>query len=191
MPLPNWLRNYDWHTNPSSAVNANALTGTTLAAGVVTSSLTTLGTLLALAFGAGARTTKVVPTADATCSGDVYSSWVAGETITAGQLVFFKSDGKWWLVDADAEATCKGTLGIAMEGKNANQAIAVAMPGQFIFFTVYNFTVGAVLFASETPGGIAEAIPTGADGVVKPIGTAFSADVLWFNPTPHQSTTVA
>ena len=54
------------------------------------------------------------PNTDHTSVGPITSTFVAGESVTVMDLVYFKSDGKWWLTDADAAATGAGLLGIAL-----------------------------------------------------------------------------
>jgi len=101
------------------------------------------------------------------------------------------SASKWLEVDADAVATCKGLLAIALEAKNDTEAMNVALPGSFVRDDTWNWTIGATLYAGETLGAIQEAIPTGADAIIKVVGFAVTADVIYFNPSPDQQSTVA
>jgi len=51
--------------------------------------------------------------AAAVVGGALASVATAGETIAAGDFVYLKNDGKWWLADASASATAEGVqLGI-------------------------------------------------------------------------------
>jgi len=132
-----------------------------------------------------------LPASDHTANGTCTNAILSGATVAAFNLVMMGTGGKWILVDADAIATCKGLMAIALEAKNDTEAMLVALPNSFVRDDTWNWTVGDTLYASETAGGISNAIPTGADGVVKPIGVAISADVIYFNPSLHQSTVVA
>jgi len=53
------------------------------------------------------------------------------------------------------------------------------------------WTVGATLYAGETLGAMQETIPTGADAIIKVVGFAVSADVIFFMPSSDQQSTVA
>ena len=138
-----------------------------------------------------ARIDLTLPTADTYVTGNTTDSFAAGYSSAIGDLVFFGSGGKWLEVDADAVATCKGLIGIALEDKNDTEIMKVALPGSFVRLDSWNWTVGATLYAGETLGAIQETIPTGADAVIKVVGFAVSTDVIYFNPSPDQQTTVA
>lgn len=138
-----------------------------------------------------ARIDLTLPTADTYCTGPVTASFNSGYSSAVGDLVFFGSGGKWLEVDADAVATCKGMMGIALESKTDGQAMLVALPGSFVRLDSWNWTVGDTLYAGETLGAIQNTIPTGADAIIRVIGFAVSADVIFFNPSPDQQSTVA
>lgn len=131
------------------------------------------------------------PNTDHTANGPQTNTFASGYSSAIGDLVFFGSGGKWLEVDADAVATCNGLMGIALEAKTDTQAMLVALPGSFVRDDSWNWTVGATLYAGETLGAMQETIPTGTDAVIKVVGFAVSADVIFFNPSPDQQTTVA
>ena len=106
-------------------------------------------------------------------------------------MVFFGTGGKWLEVDADAIATCVGLLGIALEAKTDGQAMKVALPGSLVHIDAWNLTVGAVQYAGKTLGAIQEAIPTGANAIIRVVGFAIDADTLAFFPSSDQQSTVA
>jgi ribosome-associated translation inhibitor RaiA len=141
---------------------------------------------------AGKQINLTLPTTDAQCTGHVTSSFVAGENLTAGQVVFYKSDGKWWLTDSDAVATCKGLIGIALEAKNTDQAVKVALPNSMIHFDAWGWTAGDTLYIGDaTAGTLQNSIPTGADCIIKVGGFAIDADTIFWNPSPDQQSAVA
>jgi len=107
-----------------------------------------------------------LPASDHTATGNATNAIQSGYTASAFDLVFLGTGGKWLEVDADAVATCKGLLGIALEAKNDTQAMLVALPGSFVRDDTWNWTVGATLYAGETLGAMQEAIPTGADAII-------------------------
>ncbi len=131
------------------------------------------------------------PASDHSAVGPVTNTFQAGYSSAIGDLVFMGSGGKWLEVDADAVATCNGLMGIALEAKTDTQAMLVALPGSFVRDDSWNWTVGATLYAGETLGLPQEAIPTGADAIIKVIGFAVTADVMFFNPSSDQQSVVA
>ncbi len=168
--------------------------------GVTSAIQTQLGTMLLksggtmtgdIILGDNVRVDLTLPTADTYCTGNMTDSFAAGYSSAVGDLVFMGSAGKWLEVNADAVATCKGLIGIALEAKTDTQAMKVALPGSMVRLDAWNWTVGATLYAGETLGAIQEAIPTGADAIIKVIGFAVSADVIFFMPSSDQQSTVA
>lgn len=150
---------------------------------------TAAGAGIILPAGGGIKLT--LPTADAQCTGNYTDSFQSGYTAAAGDLVYFGSGGKWLEVDADAVATCKGLMGIAMEAKNDTQAMKVALPGSMVHFDAWTWTAGDTLYAGETLGAIQNAIPTGADAIIRVIGFAIDADTIAFFPSSDEQSTVA
>lgn len=132
-----------------------------------------------------------LPDTDHTANGPQTDSFASGYTASQFDLVFMGSDGKWLEVDSDAVATCKGMIALSMEAKNDTEPMLVALPGSFVRDDTWNWTVGATLYAGETLGAMQEAIPTGADAIIKVVGFAVTADVIYFNPSPDQQSTVA
>lgn len=137
------------------------------------------------------RIDLTLPTADTYVTGNTTDSFASGYSSAIGDLVFFGSGGKWLESDADAVATCKGLIGIALEAKSDTEAMKVALPGSFVRLDSWNWTVGATLYAGETLGAVQETIPTGADAIIRVIGFAVSADVIFFMPSSDQQSTVA
>ena len=123
--------------------------------------------------------------ADGQFSGDV-AVFQAGEDLTAGEVVYFKSDAKCWKAVATAEATSRC---VAM----ATETIAADAMGTFLLkgFARFNsefptWTVGGALYTpeAETSGkNVPEQAAPADDGdFVQVIGFAFSADAVWFDP---------
>lgn len=145
-----------------------------------------------LTIGDAKQIVLTAPSADVTCTGISTSAFNSGYTSSAvGDLVYLDSSATWQKADADAIATSGGMLGIALAVAASGASLKVALPGSFVRVNSWNWTVGATLYVSETAGGIATAIPTGADGVVRVIGFACNADYIYFYPSPGNSTVVA
>lgn len=130
-----------------------------------------------------------IPTTDHASDGPATNAFQAGESVTVMDLVYFKSDGKWWKTDADAAATAGGVLlAISLETKSANEAMNVALPGSIVRDDTWAWTVGAPVYVSVTAGAITATQPSGTDDVVRVVGFALSADAIWFQPSADYAT---
>lgn len=102
----------------------------------------------------------------------------AGETITAGQVVYRDSaDGEYKLADADsATAAVRSPRGIALNGASDGQPMTILRSGDVTIGAT--LTPGVSYYLSDDPGGIAPYadLATGDYPVV--IGIAKSASVL-------------
>lgn len=127
--------------------------------------------------------TDAIPDTDHTANGLTTNTIAAGATIAIGELCYLGSGGKWLLTDADAEATAAGMLAISVEAQTDTNPMIVALAGSFVRDDTYNWTIGAKLYVGTTPGAIVETAPSGAADVVRVIGYAASADVIYFLPS--------
>ena len=109
------------------------------------------------------------------------SSQTAGNALVLGDLVYFKSDGKWWDTDADAESTTKGELGLALETIAANGTGKILKLG-YIKNTSWSLGVGSVVYVSCTASGITTTLPSASGDQVRKVGVAHTANILYFNP---------
>lgn len=103
----------------------------------------------------------------------------AGESLVAGNCCYFKSDGKMWKTDADAEATSKGLIGLCLD------TIAADGTGTFLIkgkYTTTGLTAGSEYFLSLTTGAITSTKPSATGDIVRLIGYALSTTVLYFDP---------
>lgn len=123
---------------------------------------------------------KSIPSADNSAEGDIVGDIVAGETLAFPNLVYLKSDGKWWKADADAIASA-GLLGLALESKSADAAIKVLLRG-FVRDDDWSWTVAGAIYASVSEGGLSQTAPSGEDDVVALAGWATHADRMYFCP---------
>ena len=90
---------------------------------------------------------------------DEIHNFIAGVTITAGQLVYLNSAGKLALADGSAAGTAEA-VGIALEGGGLGEAIAVMKQGKINGFTISASAVGALMYLSDTAGAMADAAGT-------------------------------
>lgn len=110
----------------------------------------------------------------------ILGSQTAGETVSAGQIVYFKSsDSRWWLADADLSATFQNVLlGVSLGSGTAGNPISdgVLIYGKCDSFT--GLTATATYYLSNTAGAVATS--AGTTSVI--IGQAFSTTGIFVNP---------
>jgi hypothetical protein len=73
-------------------------------------------------------------------------------------------------------------LAINLEAGTASNPIDVALAGSFVRDDTWNWTVGGAIYLSETAGALTQTAPSTTDSVVRVLGYAVTADVIWFNP---------
>lgn len=108
---------------------------------------------------------------------DKFLTATAGENVTAGQLCYLKSDGKYWLAKADAEATSWGKLVIATASISADASWTFQESWDY---TTTGLTAGSTYYVSEaTAGAITVTAPsTTAGDVIRIVGYAKSTTIL-------------
>jgi hypothetical protein len=131
----------------------------------------------------GALSLDATPNTDHTANGPQTAILASGYSSTIMDLVYLGSSSKWLEADADATGTSINLLGIAMEAKTDTQAMNVALPGSFVRDDTWAWTPGVPLYISTTLGAITATKPTGSGDVVRTVGYAVTADVIFFNPS--------
>lgn len=123
------------------------------------------------------------PDTDHTANG-LTTNVTAGATVAIGELVYLASDGNFELTDADAEATAGPVMvALSLEASTDTNPMKVALPGSFVRDDTWNWTVGADLFIGTTAGTLTETAPTGASDIIRYAGYAFTADIVYFDPS--------
>ena len=121
-------------------------------------------------------------TTDQTASGDIITA-TAGENVAFGNVCYLKSDGKFWKTDADAEATSKGLLVMAI-ATIAGDASGLFLKTGLARDDAWNWTVGAELFLdTATAGGMTATAPSGSTDIVRLVGYGKGADYVEFKPS--------
>ena len=128
-----------------------------------------------------------VLTSDHTWTG-LTQSITAGEELTFGETAYLKSDGKYWLIDADVEATSKGKLVMATATISADGTGIVLLPSEMSFIrddSTTEWTVtsaGDEMYLSLTAGELTNDVSgyTTLD-IVRICGHMETATVLAFN----------
>lgn len=158
----------------ATLAGSEALSNKTLTAPVINASTQT-----------GNQNIAAVPASDHTANGPTTSIFNLGATIALMDLVYLGSSSKWLLTDADAAATAGGVmLGICLDGGVDTDTTTVALAGAFVRDDTWNWTPGAPLYIdTATPGAITATQPSGTDDVIRVVGFAVTADVIYFMPS--------
>lgn len=120
--------------------------------------------------------------ADTEASGHI-NPMILGETFTAMQTGYLKSDEKIWLSDADAAATMPIVVMVLVAG-NADDVVNCLFSG-FARDDTWTWTVGGEdgkLYAHTTPGALVQAAPSGSGDQVQAVAIATHANRIFFNP---------
>lgn len=107
-----------------------------------------------------------------------------GESVTVGEVLCVKADGKWWLADADAQATMP-VEGLAMEAKSADETCKILLSGIFRDDS-WAWTIGSRLYASSTPGAMTQTVTIGKYPQYQSLGEALTAYVILFTPLAQE-----
>jgi len=117
--------------------------------------------------------------ADNTAEG-VVASMTAGEAIDFPQVCHQNADGEIYLSDANDTATFPAFC-MALESKGDGVACSVLMQG-FVRDDDWTWTVGGIIYLSETAGGMTQTAPSDDGDMIQILGIATHADRVWFCP---------
>jgi len=113
----------------------------------------------------------------------------AGYAQTFGDLVYLDpTDSRWEKADANsasgADGDARGTLGmVVVAGASDGSACTILLNGVIRADAAFpTMTINAPMYVSETAGAITGTQPTTTDVVIRVIGSALTADELYFNP---------
>lgn len=112
----------------------------------------------------------------------IQDSGTSGEALSPGDIVYLKSDGKWWKTDADAESSSGGVLlGVCLStAAGAGVSINVLLHGKYTE-TDWAWTPGGAMYLSQTAGSLTQTPPaSGANVCVVMCGFAVNADTIFF-----------
>ena len=188
-------------TGPTGSTGATGLTGLTGATGLAGSTGATgptgptgtgptgptgaTGPTGPTGAGSGAVTFNEPAADNSAGTQSIFDSATVGESVAFPNLLYLKSDGKWWKADANAAATMPG-LRLALESKSADQACSMLVHGR-VRDDDWNWTVGGLIFASTNAGALTQTAPSGPTDVVQIVGVAYHADKMIFAPETDSS----
>jgi hypothetical protein len=119
-------------------------------------------------------------TTDGDYDGDVV--YFGGTTsMEVGKIYYLNSSGNWALTDADAEATAKGMLAVALGSASDTNGMLVR---GFVTLDHDPGTVGDTLFLSTTAGQASSTAPSGNGDIVRVVGYCLDSSngQVYFNP---------
>jgi len=128
------------------------------------------------------KLTLTSPSLSLNASGVIFTG-TAGEYLTFGDIVYLKSDGKYWKAKGDVYSTA-AVVGMAAA------TIGINTSGNFLQLGIarndsWNWTIGDKLYLSVTTGGtMTQTAPTADTNQLVYIGYALTATSINFNPTP-------
>lgn len=126
---------------------------------------------------------------DSSLADDSYSgvtiTGTAGEDLAFGDVCYRKSDGKYWKADANQATTMPGVV-LCLQAIDES----VSATGEFLKYGFIRddswtaWTVGGLLYVSAAAtGAMVQTAPSGAGDQVQVLGYAYSAKVIFFNPS--------
>jgi cytoskeletal protein CcmA (bactofilin family) len=124
--------------------------------------------------------TPALPSTDHTATG-LTAQMLAGGAIGAFQTVcIHTTTGEVVISDSNAIGTMP-VIGIAPAAISDTATGTILLQG-FIRDDDFNWTIGGIIYASETAGAMTQTAPTTSGAFVQALGVALSADVVYFNP---------
>lgn len=123
------------------------------------------------------------PNTDDTFNGESTNTFNAGATIAQWEVVYLDSSSTWQLTDADAVATAGSVMvALATEAGTATNPLRVLTRG-YARNDAWAWTVGGPIYLSTTTGSLTQTAPSATDDVVRVVGYAVTADVIYWNPS--------
>lgn len=158
--------------------------GATPAAGTFTT--VDASTDVTLASGADLVLTEPTTDSHATAivlTGQDLDSNAEGTAGRSGGIVYMNASSQWNTADKDASATA-GVVPLAMvQDTTASGDPVNLMLYGIIRETAWSWTVGAPLYLGDD-GAMTHTAPSGSGDIVRVVGHALTADIVWFNPSP-------
>lgn len=112
----------------------------------------------------------------------------AGYTQAFGDLVYLDpTDSRWEACDANsaagADGDARGVIGIVVSAGTDGNPCTILLQGIIRADAKFPaFTVNNPIYVSETAGAVTQTQPTTTDVVIRIVGSALTADEMYFNP---------
>ena len=123
------------------------------------------------------------PTSELTSNGYYGELVTFGGAITSTQysVYYWRSGPAWSLTDANTASSSKNLLAIAISTLFSK---GMLLRG-YVYNSAWNWTnIGGELYlSSTTAGAMTQTQPSGSGDIVRVVGYAISADLIYFNPS--------
>jgi len=129
---------------------------------------------------ADALTLRPIPPNDHEAAG-IKLSLTLGETFAVMETGFIESDGRVWRSDASAAGTMPASV-MVLEAGAAEASVRCLLIGTARDET-WTWSVGGVIYASDTEGELTQTAPSGSGDQVQAVGIATHEDRMVFNPS--------
>ena len=103
-----------------------------------------------------------------------------GDTIAQWDALYMNSDGELYRADADTITTMP-VIALAVESGTDGTTKEIITQG-FVYNSDWSWTIGGLVYASGTLGGLTQTAPAGDNDVVQIVGWASSATSIYFDP---------
>ena len=132
--------------------------------------------------GGGSRHLNEAITDDKTYEGITFDG-IAGEALSFGKIIYLKSDGKWYLPQADDETETKSWLCMCMtDGASADDPVIILSYG-FARLNAWSVTKGLPYYLStSTPGDYQSTVPSGGEFARIVLYGTEDANIVFFCP---------
>ena len=106
--------------------------------------------------------------------------FTAGESVSALESCYFKSDGKLWKSSASSASTMP-IVALSTASISGDSSGEFLLQG-FARKDSWDWTVGGMIYADTISGSLTQTIPDTIGDRVQVVGWAYSADIMYFNP---------
>jgi hypothetical protein len=124
--------------------------------------------------------TVLFPLTNVSYSGNI-GIFTAGSSLSAYDLCYLGTDGKYYKADADT-ATTMPAIALALEAMSANGTGKFLLQG-IVSNSSWSFTNSTILYVHNNPGEIMTVSPNGTGDQVQRIGIAINSNTILFSPS--------
>jgi hypothetical protein len=116
--------------------------------------------------------------------GLIFKTQITGESLSFGHLVYRASDNRLNKADADTLSKTEGDLAIILTtGTTAENGYVTILKLGTVKNTSWSFTIGAILYVSQTSGAITATEPSAVGSFSRKVGYAHAANIVYFDPS--------
>jgi hypothetical protein len=106
---------------------------------------------------------------------------IAGETLTAGDLVYLANDSKYYRASALLKSKSSTELKIALSNAVVDGSLSLLVYGYYEVATPF-LTSGTKYYVSTANGEITSQLYIGTNNIIRYVGTALNTQTILFNP---------